>query len=116
MFVVASVTYFSVACDINIKYFPLDEQVCTFTYYIADEDFSTVKLSLWKAIRMEEFSENAQWDLTNITFEIQVDRNAYMVHFNFTIRRMAGFATRISHVWTLLLCTFLVPIESGEKG
>ena len=105
----------------NVKHFPFDKQICTLTYYIADEDIAAVKLGILDRNFLSEFSENAQWDLIDFQSDIQVVMNSSVVQFQFYVKRRAGFA-----VYTLMFpaflmsllccCAFLVPVETGEKG
>ena len=102
----------------TIKFYPFDLQTCTLTYFIADEDNSTVSLKHDGEVDLSEYIENAQWKLVNLTAEIK--RTDNMVNFIFTVERRGGFTmfTLILPVLMLSLlsgATFLIPIESGEK-
>ena len=111
-------------CQVDITFYPYDKQHCTLSYYVDDEDISTVKLELQRAeqgVDMRDFVDNAEWKVTKTANELkQVDNISY-INYHFTLERRVHFVTLTLIVPALALsllcpCTFLVPINSGDKG
>ncbi|WAR00213.1 ACH1-like protein [Mya arenaria] len=112
---------YSVVCDVDIQYYPFDEQVCTLTYYVSDETIRTVVLDHYLNVDMSEYSENSAWTIASVTKSRYLLYNTYFIDIEFRLQRRANFTTFTLIMPLLMLaflniCIFLVPIGSGEKG
>jgi len=110
-----------VVCEVNIQYFPFDEQTCTITYYAADESTDTLELDHYLGLDMSEYTENPSWIIVAATRKRYVKNNNWHVDIKFKFLRRANFATftlvtPLMALAFLNVCVFLVPINSGEKG
>jgi len=113
--------YFSVVCDVDIQYYPFDEQTCTITYYVSDETKRTVVLDHYQTVDMSEYSENSAWTISSTIRRRYLLYNTYNIDIEFKLQRRANFTTFTLIMPLLMLaflniCIFLVPIGSGEKG
>ena len=105
----------------DIQYYPYDEQTCSFTYYVANEDNTTVTLDHIEDVPLDEYMENAAWKLVDISRERELKWGTYFINIHFKLERRAHFAT-FTIVTPLLMLSFLnvgvfmVPNDSGEKG
>ncbi|XP_052820439.1 acetylcholine receptor subunit beta-type lev-1-like [Mya arenaria] len=112
---------YSVVCDVDIQYFPFDEQTCTITYYAADETVDTVELDHYLGTDMSEYSENPSWLIVGAFRKRYVKNNNWHIDVEFRLQRRANFATftlitPLMMLAFLNICVFLVPVNSGEKG
>ncbi|XP_052820518.1 neuronal acetylcholine receptor subunit alpha-2-like [Mya arenaria] len=112
---------YSVVCDVDIQYFPFDDQTCTVTYYAADETVDTVELDHYLGTDMSEYSENPSWLIVGASRNRYVKENNWYIDVKFRLQRRANFAaftliTPLMMLAFLNICVFLVPINSGEKG
>ncbi|KAL4238066.1 Neuronal acetylcholine receptor subunit [Mactra antiquata] len=112
---------YSVVCEVNIQYYPFDEQVCTISYYMADETASTLELTHDAEVTTEELNENAAWALTRLDVKTFIRNDVFIVKVDFHLRRRPNFSafTLIAPLLMLAflnMCIFLVPADSGEKG
>ncbi|XP_052820522.1 neuronal acetylcholine receptor subunit alpha-2-like [Mya arenaria] len=112
---------YSVVCDVDIQYFPFDDQTCTVTYYAADETVDTVELDHYLGTDMSEYSENPSWIIVGASRKRYVKKNNWYIDVEFRLQRRANFAaftliTPLMMLAFLNICVFLVPINSGEKG
>lgn len=112
---------YSVVCNVDIKYYPFDEQVCAITYYVSDETITTVELDHPSDVKLDEYSENSAWKITQVSKRRYLQYNTYYIDVEFRLQRRANFATFTLIMPLLMLAflnisIFLVPIGSGEKG
>jgi len=112
---------FRVVCDVNIQYFPFDEQTCTMTYYAADESITSLELDHYRGVDMSEYTENPSWKMIAATRKRYIKDNNWHVDIEFKLQRRANFAlftlvTPLIMLAILNISVFLVPINSGEKG
>jgi len=112
---------FRVVCDVNIQYFPFDEQTCTMTYYAADESITSLELDHYLGVDMSEYTENPSWKVVAATRKRYIKDNNWYVDIQFKLQRRANFAlfTLVAPLVMLAflnISVFLVPINSGEKG
>lgn len=112
---------FSYVCEVDIQFYPFDEQTCTLVYYVSDETERTVTLTHPESVLMDEFIENSEWNLVNVHQTKYKRYDTWFIEVHFTVQRRATFATFTMIVPLLMLaflniCVFLVPIDSGEKG
>ena len=112
---------FRVVCDVNIQYFPFDEQTCTMTYYASDESVTSLELDHYLGVDMSEYTENPSWKIVAATRKRYIKNDNWHVDVVFKLQRRANFAL-FTLVAPLLMMAFLnigvflVPINSGEKG
>jgi len=108
-------------CDVNVQYFPFDEQTCKMTFYVSGESLYTLEFDHFQTVDMSEYSENPEWVMLSATRTRYVRDNNYNVELEFRLRRRADF-TAFTLVAPLLMlaflniCVFLVPSDCGEKG
>ncbi|WAR00212.1 ACH1-like protein [Mya arenaria] len=112
---------YSVVCNVDIQYYPFDEQVCVITYYVSDETIRTVVLDHYLNVDMSEYSENSAWTIASTRRSRYLMYNTYHIDIEFRLQRRANFTTFTLIMPLLMLaflniCIFLVPIGSGEKG
>ncbi|KAL4227288.1 Neuronal acetylcholine receptor subunit [Mactra antiquata] len=112
---------YSVVCEVNIQYYPFDEQVCTISYYMADEVVSTLELTHDAEVTTEELTENSAWIVTSLEVKTLIQNDVYHVKVDFNLRRRPNYTafTLIAPLMMLAflnMCIFLVPADSGEKG
>ncbi|XP_045197633.2 neuronal acetylcholine receptor subunit alpha-3-like [Mercenaria mercenaria] len=112
---------YSVVCDVNIKYYPFDKQICTITFYVSDETVTSVVLSHHNEVTLDEYTENTAWKIMKIVKKQYRKYNSNFIDIQFHVQRRAGFTTFTLIMPLLMLaflnvCIFLVPIGSGEKG
>ncbi|XP_060587369.1 neuronal acetylcholine receptor subunit beta-4-like [Ruditapes philippinarum] len=112
---------YSVVCNVNIKLYPFDHQVCTVTYYVSDETITTVMLDYPKSVTFDEYTENSAWKITSLSKRKYLLYNTYHIDIEFQLQRRPNFATFTLIMPLLMLaflniCVFLVPVGSGEKG
>lgn len=105
----------------DIQYYPFDDQTCTITYYASDETVNSVTLDHDVKLSMDEYTENAGWQILAVTKRRYLKYNTYFIDIAFHVQRRAGFTTFTLTIPLLMLaflniCIFLVPIGSGEKG
>jgi len=110
-----------VVCDVNVQYFPFDEQTCKMTFYVAVESLDTLEFDHYQTVDMSEYVENPEWVMIGATRTRFIRDNNYNVELEFRLRRRADF-TAFTLVAPLLMlaflniCVFLVPSDCGEKG
>jgi len=93
----------SVVCEVNIQYFPFDEQTCTITYYAADESTTTVGLDHYLGVDMSKYTENPSLVVVAATRKRYVKNNNWHVDVEFRFLRRFNFAT-----FTLMALAFLI--------
>jgi len=111
----------SIVCNVDIQYYPFDEQTCTITYYVSDETKRTVQLDHYMNVDMSEYSENSAWTIVSTNRRRYLMYDTYNIDIEFKLQRRANFTTFTLIMPLLMLaflniCIFLVPIGSGEKG
>ncbi|KAL4231609.1 Neuronal acetylcholine receptor subunit [Mactra antiquata] len=114
---------YSVVCDVDIRYYPFDEQICKIVYYAADESIDRVELNHNDEVLMRSLNknENAAWKIHKVERNKFIRSNNYHIEIIFYLSRRPNYAMYTLIVPLLMLsalnvCMFLVPIESGEKG
>lgn len=116
---------YSMFCDINIKFYPLEKQICSLTIYASDESSNEVYLDFiddgGAVVSLDHFSKNSEWEFIKLSAKREVRYNTSMIDIVFVTKRRPGFILYTTLLPLVLLtvlniCTFLVPIESGEKG
>ena len=115
---------YNLFCEINIKFYPFEKQSCFFTVYVSDESANEVSLELSDESTLahpDYFSENSEWELLRLYPRKQTKYGMSMVDIVFVTKRRPGFiiyttVLPLTILTFMNMCTFLVPIESGEKG
>jgi hypothetical protein len=108
-------------CKVTVKYYPFDVQTCELIYHAAGENKDTVLLNVPHVTHYFNHLENSEWRVVKTTAKVIDPFNTNVVFIVVTVQRRAEFTvyTMIIPLATLALLnvfTFLVPIESGEKG
>ncbi|KAK7497674.1 hypothetical protein BaRGS_00011069 [Batillaria attramentaria] len=114
------------ACSVSIRYYPFDEQNCSWHLYLLASDKRHVELTFKKPddLRSVEFSENVEWELMDysVVYNSYVEEDLLFpaLIFTYHLQRRPGFLllTVISPTVMLSLLSALVfalPVESGEK-
>jgi hypothetical protein len=107
-------------CKVSVRYYPFDTQTCELILYVSDEDVTSVNFS-GHEVKVGKFMENSEWYLLEVSSKTMEFFNTSFVYNYIKVKRRAEFTvyTMILPLFTLALLnvfTFLVPIESGEKG
>jgi hypothetical protein len=104
-----------------VKYYPFDVQTCELVYFASDEITSTVHLNGPSTIILNDYADNSEWKLLGVAVSVTEKYKTNYVKLQCKIQRRADFTvyTMVLPLTTLAIInvfTFLVPIESGEKG
>ncbi|KAK7471777.1 hypothetical protein BaRGS_00035599, partial [Batillaria attramentaria] len=100
---------FAVSCDVDITFFPFDEQVCSLMF--KSWHYRISEMTLVKAdtvsLDMTEYEEDGEWELKQTLVELVVRRRPvfYMVNIMIPCLMLCG----------LVLVNFFLPPDSGEK-
>ncbi|CAH1801850.1 unnamed protein product [Owenia fusiformis] len=119
---------FSTICPVNIKYYPFDEQVCTFVF--SNWAYTGLKVNLTYStpnIDLEVFSKSGEWDVTETTgsrldryYSDYPDLPYPEVHYSMMLKRKPLFyainvVLPVMLIASLTLLVFWLPSDSGEK-
>ncbi|XP_052767008.1 neuronal acetylcholine receptor subunit beta-3-like [Mya arenaria] len=110
---------FSFQCDADVRYYPFDKQTCTMVIYPAAVNIAVSMEP--EDVNLAEFTENGEWELVETSSKVVPVNTVDFVRFAFTLKRRTGFVayTMIFPLACLSVInsvSFLVPVESGEKG
>ncbi|XP_052090793.1 acetylcholine receptor subunit beta-type acr-3-like [Mytilus californianus] len=111
------------SCEINIVYFPFDEQTCNLTFIIWSHSVNEIIIK-GKYVEKYLFSENSLWSVDNSHMFEDADyvdgSNYSTITLTFHMTRKANF-----YFWSIIFplvslsvlqtIVFLVPARSGEK-
>ncbi|XP_060086162.1 acetylcholine receptor subunit alpha-like [Ylistrum balloti] len=109
-------------CSINIRFFPFDKQVCNLEFGVWTSNVNEIGVIVGsKGIRMDTYQGNGEWDVLK-TAVLGSGSNVFNteVKFSITLQRKPGYIM-VNVVLPILLlsilstCTFLLPVDSGEK-
>lgn len=111
--------YCRFTCNIDILFYPFDTQSCSLSYYVTDQTEESVMLQV-APVSTEEFSQNSEWSLQNITAAMQTQRSTNIAKITFHVKRRHQFPTFTLIIpllgqSILIVFCFLVPVESKEK-
>ncbi|XP_071946483.1 neuronal acetylcholine receptor subunit beta-4-like [Antedon mediterranea] len=118
---------FKSACDIEVTYFPFDEQTCKMKFGSWTHDYSLIDLeAMQKQIDQGQYWPNAEWDIVETpiqkhTIKYECCEEIYVdLTFVFVLHRKPLFYVVTMVVPCLLITTltifiFYVPPNSGEK-
>ncbi|XP_050397193.1 acetylcholine receptor subunit delta [Patella vulgata] len=112
---------FQTACDINIKYYPFDTQVCTIELNPLVSSFDEIKLRLEAGQNaLDEYGPNGQWELVNLSMKETKDQFKSILKFELTLKRRRSFYIMNIILPVIFLSfmgnlVFALPAESGEK-
>lgn len=106
-----------ILCTFNVKNFPFDTQICTFTFFASTKKSHSLDIMLSKSsFDSRYFIGNEEWDLISTN----VQNNAWKLEMNIVLRRRPLFLT-LTLVFPIITLSFMnvfcyvLPIESGEK-
>lgn len=106
-----------ILCTFNVKNFPFDTQICTFTFFASTKRSHSLKIMLnQSSFDSRYFIGNEEWDLISTN----VQNNAWKLEMNIVLRRRPLFLT-LTLVFPIITLSFMnvfcyvLPIESGEK-
>lgn len=119
---------FTIECTIDVTYFPFDDQICVFRFenwvYTGDKVNLSYRLSAEDSL-LENYIENGQWDIRGVKVmrrdvyyasSIPYPEVVFGIHFH---RKILFYVTNIILlsllIGVLVLHTFKLPVESGEK-
>ncbi|KAM7446837.1 hypothetical protein ABFA07_004947 [Porites harrisoni] len=117
-------------CNINVKYFPFDEQICKLVFASWSQDVSVLDLRARRVAKKEEgsdvFQENEEWTVEWINIERSEKENdccdlpvAELTVSMLLQRRTYYYVMSLILPCTLIACTifleFILPAESGER-
>ncbi|KAK6194573.1 hypothetical protein SNE40_000186 [Patella caerulea] len=116
---------FQTSCDINVKYYPFDQQVCSITLETMVSDLTEIDLivgnfSLSSGDMMFEYGPNGEWDLANIEIAKKDEITKAGIIISLTINRRTTFyvlniIVPVVCLALLLSTVFALPADSGEK-
>ncbi|XP_053408005.1 acetylcholine receptor subunit beta-type lev-1-like [Mercenaria mercenaria] len=108
-------------CAVDITYFPFDKQLCDIKFTAWSYQKTEVDLNAGSnGVTLDEFSPNAQWKLTDTKYE-EINTGEAAVIFQIELTRKSSFYV-INVIMPVILlsvlniCTFLLPVASGEKA
>ncbi|XP_060587873.1 neuronal acetylcholine receptor subunit beta-4-like [Ruditapes philippinarum] len=110
-------------CAVDIKYFPFDKQLCEIKF--TAWSYSRLEIDLnagANGVTLEDYSANAQWELTKTSYkEVNDDSDEAAVIFEIELKRKSSFyviniIAPVILLSVLNVCTFLLPVASGEKA
>ncbi|XP_071102271.1 neuronal acetylcholine receptor subunit alpha-2-like [Haliotis cracherodii] len=115
---------FETICDIDVKWYPYDEQVCHMSVLCLNEANLDPGDHDSGTIFSQYFTGSSEWELVNSTTNLKyIHTELYTVSyvdFEFRLRRHSIFYT-LSVIFPMCLlsllnaCVFLLPAASGEK-
>lgn len=119
----------TISCSLDLTYFPYDQQICVFSYVNWAYTIQQVNLkakSTAKQVIYERYTQHSQWVNESVeVIESSYDYSLYSdrfpeVHFGLLLRRKPLFYTVNVIIISLFLAflvlmSFKLPIESGEK-
>ncbi|XP_069118792.1 acetylcholine receptor subunit beta-type acr-2-like [Argopecten irradians] len=111
---------FETQCSVDIEYFPFDKQTCDIRFRVWSSGANEVRLHAFD-IEMDEYKESGKWDFVKSSAIASFSEDfESVVTFSITIKRkshhiMVTIVLPITMLSIMSVCTFLIPIESGEK-
>ena len=113
-----------VECQLNIRRFPFDIQVCDMEFLSYTLPFSVLKIKTSEKLSFQFYEENTEWALDS--YVVKHYQNGYggdtwdHVLFRFTLRRkwlfhVLNMIVPIVCISLLNLTCFITPSESGER-
>lgn len=108
-------------CEVNVEFYPFDVQTCDLIYHATGDTLDTVFLNGPDFVYNRVFIQNSEWRIVKTSVTVDGFFNTNIVYISISVQRRAEFTvyTMIIPLATLALVnvfTFLVPIDSGEKG
>ncbi|XP_060571123.1 acetylcholine receptor subunit beta-type acr-3-like, partial [Ruditapes philippinarum] len=110
-------------CAVDIKYFPFDKQLCEIKFTAWSYTREDIDLNAGaNGVTLEDYSTNAQWELTKTSYkEVNDDSDEAAVIFEIELKRKSSFyviniIAPVILLSVLNVCTFLLPVASGEKA
>ena len=113
---------YKVYCDVNIKFYPFDNQNCEILVYISDALASEVDLVDPNAdVNYDYLRKNSAWKLVRIRWEKKILSGVAMFSIFIELERRRDFILYTIIAPLVLLSVlnvgvFIVPVDSGEKG
>ena len=113
---------YQLICEVYIKFFPFDKQICSMMLYIDDTTMRQVNLvPLETDGSLAQFSPNSAWKLNRYSFARQYYMGVSIVEVKMELERRPEFymytiIAPLILLSVLSVCVFIVPTESGEKG
>ncbi|XP_050396448.1 neuronal acetylcholine receptor subunit alpha-7-like [Patella vulgata] len=112
---------FQTACDINLRYYPFDTQVCTIQLNPLVSVIGEIELRLaFGHNPLAEYGPNGQWELIKLFLEETNDQYKSILKFGLTLKRRRSFyimnvVLPIIFLSFMGILVFALPAESGEK-
>ncbi|XP_069121971.1 neuronal acetylcholine receptor subunit alpha-3-like [Argopecten irradians] len=113
---------FETKCNIDITYFPFDEQICDIEIGIWTSLVGDILIHRGQTgVSLKEYQENGEWDLLRTSSKTEITAaDETVVRFTVHVRRKPGYIIYNLVLPVLLLSilavfTFVIPVESGEK-
>ncbi|XP_050397255.2 acetylcholine receptor subunit delta-like [Patella vulgata] len=112
---------FQTACDINLRYYPFDTQVCTIQLNPLVSQTNEIELVLASDHDpFEEYGQNGQWELVHLFLNETNDQYKSILKFELTLKRRRSFyimnvVLPIIFLSFMGILVFALPAESGEK-
>lgn len=120
---------FQSTCDINTKYFPFDDQVCTLKFASWAFDGSELDIEVEKSetgLKKDIYQNNTEWEMLNVTVVRKELFYSCCIHpypsviLSLHLRRryyfyMVNLVVPCSLIALMVLLSFILPPESGER-
>lgn len=113
---------FQVYCDMDLRYFPFDEQTCDFrfgNFMYTNQQIDLQILSSADDYILKYYSPNAEWNIVNASFNREIINSQFpVITLKLHVQRKTLFYVVNIVVVTLflavlLLSVFQLPVESG---
>lgn len=114
-------------CDVDLLYFPLDEQVCGFVFISPRNNAAELNFSLIKdSVEITSMVKHGEWNIFEsnayriLYNEPDIDLEVVGLKFDLNLRRRPQFVlihttAPLALIALLNMITFVVPILSGER-
>lgn len=112
---------YSVSCQVQELYYPIDYQNCLFTYFVFGSHVTDVKLvTKHTKVMMSHFQHHGEWELVDTHIQTRIHGNAHLLDVKLLIKRRPLFIlittlVPMTFLSVLNLFVFCVPVETGEK-
>ena len=114
---------YHILCDVDIRYYPFDKQICMFYVFVQEHGKPETNLENFTAVidDINFFKQSTEWKVLSFQSFERVYLGDRYVEINLILQRRHEFIL-FTIICPLILLSvlnvgvFLVPVESGEKG
>lgn len=111
---------FETRCDVNIKYFPFDQQNCTLKFVVWSHSIHEINITAGiQGLNLEVF-ENGEWEIVGQNSFSDLESFEARVSFSMRLQRkplyiVLNIIMPVVFLSVLNLFVFMLPADSGEK-